>query len=813
MTKESNDNDTSVKTSSNSPTKSPKSSSKDKRERRREKENKTPSPAVILDWRESSDNNKTPPKPKSKGISPKSFHSIPGRTAGTDNNSNQPRRSRPGDSFVQKVHEQSRKNVLRASKDQLIKEQQIRRSAYKEVTSLKTWPLQDLAFQDYDALLRVYLNQDTADRHGITSTAALKAGGGSILPDHQYGDSSSSCNSTDKKRTMKQKETSPGKSQQKYKYQQVFLEEQRIPAHNVPTLSYDPAEKFDKGLWSMEPRVFSIERQHGKRKYLVGHAGRVMDFIWRKTDRTSRYCYEMIMEKTPCRLYFDLEFATADNPNVPIEELLDEFYHELKAEFRSHFAVQHTEGFDRTCVVDLDSSTPQKFSRHWIIHLPSKALFADSAQAGKFVKRFVQRLADQFATGQLGATRPHLQKFLFINPKGSVKDANGNPEDIPVSEKTCFVDLGVYTRNRLFRLLGSSKYGKSPDCALHIADANKFPFPHGFSNDRFYLPAMTQSQTQTQTQTHSDNSNGGDNEDDSEGYNSVEKLKALTDWSAHAEALCQTLVVPLNGPKIDYLILPEIVDESGNGGGTKTTSEYFSSSKTGVTQTPLPKTYTFSSSGHSFGASPFPYIDDFVSKELANRGGVQGSIRSWSLDYGPDDSKNKGVPVGIAYSMCRNRWCECVGRFHKSNNILWNVSFQTKQCVQSCYDPDCRRSNFRGTPVDLPLDVAEKLGDALFEAAIGQMDDDELLAQSDKATAGEVLSEKNGRDIGFNSPDDAELEEAMMALKVDSDSGKVESSINTDKTENKAIKSTVAEDELSDDVLMDAISENPEIFD
>ena len=34
----------------------------------------------------------------------------------------------------------------------------------------------------------------------------------------------------------------------------------------------------------------------------------------------------------------------------------------------------------------------------------------------------------------------------------------------------------------------------------------------------------------------------------------------------------------------------------------------------------------------NFGPSPFPELDEFVNKKLATRKGLNGSIRSWSLD-------------------------------------------------------------------------------------------------------------------------------------------------------------------------------------
>jgi hypothetical protein len=160
-------------------------------------------------------------------------------------------------------------------------------------------------------------------------------------------------------------------------------------------------------------------------------------------------------------------------------------------------------------------------------------LFANNVQVGVFIKNLVARLAEEIGTGTLKARSPVLAKFLFLNkPPGAKNDSStqdgtitkevqdesllrndtnitshhsslfqvGESEEHPNKEKhqslqrfasefreksTCFVDLGVYSKNRLFRLLGSSKYGKTPAAALRISDTNKFPFLE-FSNEKFY---------------------------------------------------------------------------------------------------------------------------------------------------------------------------------------------------------------------------------------------------------------------------------------------------------------------------------------
>ena len=180
-------------------------------------------------------------------------------------------------------------------------------------------------------------------------------------------------------------------------------------------------------------------------------------------------------------------------------------------------------------------------------------MFSDAEACGSFVKQFVGRLCTELATNELARKRPVLAQNLFVNkssaknkPKfvdieettsqsndndstqstnvktsqshdnDSTQSTNENKSEsgsltqdsnqdeatsepksqselILSSDHTCFIDLGVYTRNRLFRLLGSTKYGKPPSAALRLSKSNKFPFPPEFSNENFFLPDMEKS--------------------------------------------------------------------------------------------------------------------------------------------------------------------------------------------------------------------------------------------------------------------------------------------------------------------------------
>ena len=388
--------------------------------------------------------------------------------------------------------------------------------------------------------------------------------------------SSGTCSSFDvvpeAKRCLRDRDCSPAQSRQIQAYQREFLQQRALPKQQHR--HGDPC--FGPALYSMEPRVFCVESSvhAGRRRYVCAHAGRFFDHYWR-SSAGERHAYELIPPHTPCRLYLDLECTARDgvllrhNPERR-EELLTELWQELAEELREQFgdgwrlsngeeedgaSSSNTYSYQllplqRHHVVDLDSSTDTKFSRHWIVHLPAvavlddtqqqypcEALFASSQAVGHFCRRWVGRLADEQATGRLRARgRTALDAHLFTPKEGN----NNNPT------VECLVDLGVYTKNRLFRLMGSSKFGKPVTAALRIAEANEFPLvADGFGNECFYPPAMPQPISSSQED---------DEEDDVEVK--VRKSVAKTDWTRHAEALAQTLVVPLNGAKMACAILP-----------------------------------------------------------------------------------------------------------------------------------------------------------------------------------------------------------------------------------------------------------------
>ena len=95
-------------------------------------------------------------------------------------------------------------------------------------------------------------------------------------------------------------------------------------------------------------------------------------------------------------------------------------------------------------IIDLDSSTAKKFSRHLICKINGGyTVFRDNAHMGAFVVRLFAMIEDDIRGGK--SKELGLEK-LYAN------DSNGRSE--------IFIDMGVYTKNRCFRTAFSCKHGR-----------------------------------------------------------------------------------------------------------------------------------------------------------------------------------------------------------------------------------------------------------------------------------------------------------------------------------------------------------------
>lgn len=169
--------------------------------------------------------------------------------------------------------------------------------------------------------------------------------------------------------------------------------------------------------WSYE-----IDDQ-GKRRFLVASYAS----FWRLYSRCIRrsqllHFYEIIRAGDVTKLYFDLEFVRAKNCDADTERMVQV----LKETVAGLSGRSVEKG-----IVELSSTTEKKWSKHLIFE---NVCFHDNIQAGEFATEVCENMQ---------AAHPGL---LMVR--------NNDDELVP------FVDLAVYTKNRCFRLVGSSKFGK-----------------------------------------------------------------------------------------------------------------------------------------------------------------------------------------------------------------------------------------------------------------------------------------------------------------------------------------------------------------
>ena len=182
-------------------------------------------------------------------------------------------------------------------------------------------------------------------------------------------------------------------------------------------------------------KVFAFEVDFsGKRQFVCCHPLTLWTFY---KHLKKRHYYEVIPSDKPCKLYFDLEFKTELNPDLDGCQMVKQFKERLAQDLGQFFGQQ-----PEPDILDLDSTTDVKFSRHLI--LPSH-IFVNLNQMRAYVLSFCGKLRQD-------------PSFPKIRTSSQSNDT---------STAAIFVDEGVYTKNRNFRLYMSSKFGK--DTALEIA--------------------------------------------------------------------------------------------------------------------------------------------------------------------------------------------------------------------------------------------------------------------------------------------------------------------------------------------------------
>ena len=158
---------------------------------------------------------------------------------------------------------------------------------------------------------------------------------------------------------------------------------------------------------------------------------------------STRYHYEAILPTVPCHFYLDLEAdITKDNLMSKVVKIYKKLLNEIRS-FLYKQTVAPIDKLNQMKLVILDSSTRIKFSKHVIIKIPG-CMFENNYYCGAFMRQFLSHIIDNYG--------PSSQNPFFVThftgPKGN-----------KIKTYQLMADMGVYTKARDFRLLGSHKRG------------------------------------------------------------------------------------------------------------------------------------------------------------------------------------------------------------------------------------------------------------------------------------------------------------------------------------------------------------------
>lgn len=212
--------------------------------------------------------------------------------------------------------------------------------------------------------------------------------------------------------------------------------------------------------------VFALEKETtflGQRIFLVTSYSELWHY-YRTYPQSLMHCYEVIPEGAVCKLYFDLEFHKPSNTGADGKRMVSLLIQYVCEKLKEVYGIECS----GKNVLNLDSSTGDKFSRHIIFNLPNTA-FKDNIHAGRFVHKILESLL----------TKRNLQVEANKTQGPQTKKCKHEETDLSFlliknrdGEDGLFVDLGVYTKNRNFRLYKSSKVGKN--AAFTVAEDNRF---------------------------------------------------------------------------------------------------------------------------------------------------------------------------------------------------------------------------------------------------------------------------------------------------------------------------------------------------
>lgn len=402
--------------------------------------------------------------------------------------------------------------------------------------------------------------------------------------------------------------------------------------------------------------------------------------LYVRLPEEQRHMYEIIREGAPCHLYFDVECVMGCSiGNVQWRKAYDGerfgrlflqyLNREIVDQFGSSMELQPEQ------VLTLDSSTEDKFSKHIIVHLFDHELklpcmLKDNSHAGLFTTKWLRKLGalprddEQFSFFFVEKSRTHADGLVFHDEEVD-QDSTTARNDLPI------IDISVYSKNRAFRLLHSSKAGSF--ARMEVCRYSTFCYRSGSTEFDHFMYSLVTADTHTYTTEENDTA--------------CKEIKLITVEPIPGEEHHHRF--PYGG-EFEYTVPTNLKNNEG---------------------------------------SIYHLINDFILQAVRHR-------CSSAFLRKVVHSTTSGL---IVYHVGNNRYCEKIGRQHKSNHVYLIVDIDRGCYYQKCHDPDC--AQFRGVEHKVPDSVLASLRAKRWGALapppppfpLPQPEDDEFFEAIEKA--------------------------------------------------------------------------------
>ena len=372
-----------------------------------------------------------------------------------------------------------------------------------------------------------------------------------------------------------------------------------------------------------------------------------------------RNFYEVITENDYCRLHFDIECSRELNPDFNYESAMEIFKNRVSREFGMSLA----HNFDPDTIsrlidgsmchemfLEMDSTNNKKFSRHLVLNMRPGVFFKNNIDVGNFVDSLMHKIhceslfmknsttfADISGSENMQNTRAMRRLYVLDSKGGTVF-------------RKLMIDTTIYTRDRQFRLVLSSKYKGNPRRALYPYDSFMY----------------TRDETEIVTYEYF--------------------ISSLVSFSPHECRNCAILrISPMDDSAPPLQLDMGMADE-----------------KEAIPNVPVQAFGRIDSRVResTFAVNQmFPHLITYfevnIIKQWPEHDGESGFPYLPSAPYTPSPksyiSSVRFYPENnrVVLSIAHNRHCWNIGRRHRSNHIYFVISTDNHNFWQKCYDREC----------------------------------------------------------------------------------------------------------------------------